>query len=336
MPSVRIGGESFQLRTNTSSATVVTDGVHKTIYTIPDKNVEVIQSVSIVKDKYEIKYTITNTGSDKNSIGFQFHLDTMLGNDDSAPFIVDGSKVTKQTVYSGDDIPIGFTVYNQDTGTLSNADFQAGGIIKGEGIIENPSQLAIGNYSLVDDWDFNSNTGAVGDSGYSLWWDQREINSGGSFTINTFYGQSVPPTIQDPTKSSGDGPFDLLLQVGANTNKQFRVQLSDARAINLGIDQLNVLSNTEANQALARIDKAIQLVSTERTKYGAYQNALEHINNNVTNYKVNLTASESRIRDLDMPKEITKLTNNQVILQSAQAMLAQANQSSQSILEFLK
>lgn len=219
MPSVRIGGESFQLRTNTSSATVVTDGVHKTIYTILDKNVEVIQFVSIVKDKYEIKYTITNTGSDKNSIGFQFHLDTMLGNDDSAPFIVDASKVTKQTVYSGDDIPIGFTVYNQDTGTLSNADFQAGGIIKGEGIIENPSQLAIGNYSLVDDWDFNSNTGAVGDSGYSLWWDLREINSGESFTINTFFGQSVPPTIQDPTKSSGDGPFDLLLQVGANTNQ---------------------------------------------------------------------------------------------------------------------
>lgn len=114
------------------------------------------------------------------------------------------------------------------------------------------------------------------------------------------------------------------------------MQLSDARASNLGIDQLNVLSNTEANQAIARIDKAIQLVSSERTKYGAYQNALEHINNNVTNYKVNLTASESRIRDLDMPKEITKLTNNQVILQSAQAMLAQANQSSQNILEFLK
>lgn len=108
------------------------------------------------------------------------------------------------------------------------------------------------------------------------------------------------------------------------------------RVSKLGIDHLNVLSYTNVNHAIGIIDKVMDFVTYERTKYGAYQNALEHISYNVTNYKVNLTASESGIRDLYMSKEITKLTSNQVILQSAQAMLTQANQSAQFILQFLE
>ncbi|MNP00107.1 Flagellin [compost metagenome] len=70
--------------------------------------------------------------------------------------------------------------------------------------------------------------------------------------------------------------------------------------------------------------------------YGAYQNALEHIHNNLTNYEVNLTAAESRIRDADMAKEMMKLTKYNVLSQASQAMLAQANQQPQGVLELLK
>ncbi|WP_267894863.1 flagellin [Lentibacillus sp. Marseille-P4043] len=84
------------------------------------------------------------------------------------------------------------------------------------------------------------------------------------------------------------------------------------------------------------MDTAIQKATSERSRFGAYQNALEHINNNVSNYKMNLTAAESQLRDLDMAKEITKLANKQVLLQSSQAMLSQANQIPQSLLQFLK
>ncbi len=338
-PSVRIDDESYFLRNSSTtniSKTVENEGVYKTIYTIPSKNVEVTQSVSIVKDKYEVKYTIRNNGSENQSIGFKYNFDTMLGGDDKAPFIVNGSKVENQTSYSGSDIPKDFIVYNEGSGTGANAEFQAHGIIKGEGILIPPDKFAIENYNGLPEWEFNSTNAQINDSVYSMWWNPRVISMGESYSVNTFYGQSVPPTIEIPTNSTEKGPFDLLLQVGANAHQQFKVQLSDVRTSELGIDQLTVLSHSSANQAIEIIDKAIQLVSSERTKYGSYQNALEHLKNNVSNYKLNLTAAESQLRDIDFSKEITKLTNKQVLLQSAQAMLTQANQSSQSILQFLK
>src|SRR5690606_56770 len=111
--------------------------------------------------------------------------------------------------------------------------------------------------------------------------------------------------------------------VGSNEGQQFKIQLSDARARTLGISNLDVLTRENAESAIQKVDEAMKLVISERTKYGAYQNALEHIGKNIRNYMENLTASESRIRDLDVANEITQLTNNQTILQSAQAMMAQ-------------
>ncbi|MEN1970039.1 hypothetical protein WMZ97_18445 [Lentibacillus sp. N15] len=93
-----------------------------------------------------------------------------------------------QTVYRTSDIPDNFTVHNQGTGKGVNAEFQAQGVIKGAGIIEEPDQFAIGNYNALADWNFNSNVGSVGDSGYSLKWNPRTTESGGSFSANTFYG----------------------------------------------------------------------------------------------------------------------------------------------------
>ncbi|MEI4769609.1 flagellin [Psychrobacillus sp. FJAT-51614] len=335
-PAVRIDGVSYKLKTDTNiTPTVENNGVYETIYSIPSKNVEVTQLISIKEDKYEIQYMIKNNDTSNTSIGFQFHLDTMLGEDDSAPFIVNGSNINSQTVYSGNDIPDDFIVYNQNNGEGVNSEFQAKGIIKGEGIVEEPSQFAIGRYSDVADWNFNANIGPVGDSGYSIWWNPRDIGSGGSFTVNTFYGQSVPPTIEDPSNLI-NGPFDIILHIGSNTDQQFKIQLSDVRVQKLGISNINVLSNNNANFALKKIDEAMKLVSTERTKYGSYQNALEHIEKNVSNYKTNLTSAESQLRDLDISKVIVKLKKDQIILQASQAMSTQANQMSQSILQLLK
>ncbi|NYF23931.1 flagellin [Sporosarcina sp. JAI121] len=155
-----------------------------------------------------------------------------------------------------------------------------------------------------------------------------------TFSIKSNYLMySEEPTITTETIKAEP---TLKLQVGANEGNTFSIDLTDARTASLGIVDLNVLSHGNANHAITLIDKAIQLVSSDRTKYGAYQNALEHIGNNVSNYKMNLTASESQVRDLDMSKEITELTKNQVILQASQAMSAQANQITHSILQLLK
>ncbi|WP_158232672.1 flagellin [Sporosarcina sp. P26b] len=336
-PSVRIGNASFPLiasSTNTTQTTII-DGYLTTKYVI-NNDVEVTQSVKVVKDKYEIKYEIKNLGGDNKDVGFQFHLDTMLGEDDRAPFIVNKVKVETKTVYEGTDIPNEFIVYNQSTGSHVNAEFQAGGKVKGEGILLEPDKMAIGNYISVNSWDVKTDKEDVGDSGYSLIWNTRELTAGASFVVNTFYGQSIPPTIDNPVDTFGKQASDLLIQVGPNTGQNLKLQLSDVRTNKLGIANLNVLSHENANASLAKIDKAMETVTSERTKFGAYQNALEHIGKNVSNYQENLTASESRIRDLDMASEITKLSNNQIILQASQAMMSQANQVTQGVLQLLK
>lgn len=128
----------------------------------------------------------------------------------------------------------------------------------------------------------------------------------------------------------------VILQVGANAGDTFEVDLSDVRTASLGIDQIKVDPREKAVEAIAKIDDAIDKVSSERSKFGAYQNALEHIHNNVSNNAVNLTAAESRIRDADTAKEIMEMTKNNILFHSAQALLAQSNKIPSGVIQLLR
>jgi len=99
---------------------------------------------------------------------------------------------------------------------------------------------------------------------------------------------------------------------------------------------LNVSSQGAANNAITIINNALEKVSNERSKLGAMQNRLEHTINNLGTSAENLTASESRIRDVDMAKEMMEFTKNNILMQAAQAMLAQANQMPQGVLQLLR
>jgi flagellin len=99
---------------------------------------------------------------------------------------------------------------------------------------------------------------------------------------------------------------------------------------------IDVTSLTGANDALQTIDNAINKVSEQRSKLGAYQNRLEHTINNLDTAAENLQAAESRIRDVDMAKEIMEFTKNSILQQAATAMLAQANAVPQSVLQLLR
>lgn len=337
-PQVRIDGNNSVLYQHVQTPTQIIDGAHVTTYDV--SGVTITQSVRIVgemQDKYEIKYEVENNSAISKNIGVLYHIDTQLGPDDFAPFIVNGNVISNEKVYEGSELPNEFTVFNQQTGSGSNAEFQAQGIIKTTGefnIIEEPDKFAIGLYSDVRDWDFTP-SGSVGDSGYSLWWNERVVESGESFVVNTYYGQSVPETIEAPSNSLEEGPYDIFLQVGTNSGNSFKVRLSDVRTSKLGLNDVQVDPFSSAQEAIRKIDQALEVLSSERVKFGSYQNALEHINANVSNYKSNLTASESQIRDADIPKELTKLANKKILLESSNATLAQANQLNQKILEFL-
>lgn len=106
--------------------------------------------------------------------------------------------------------------------------------------------------------------------------------------------------------------------------------------IKISVGGTDISSASAASKAITTINSALETVSTERSKLGAYQNRLEHTVNNLGASSENLSAAESRIRDVDMAKEMVEFTKNNILTQAAQAMLAQANQQPQGVLQLLR
>jgi flagellin len=127
-----------------------------------------------------------------------------------------------------------------------------------------------------------------------------------------------------------------VLQIGANEREDMFISFGDASAAALGIANVSVRDSGLAARAITLIDVAINKVSTKRARLGAYQNRLEHTITNVTATMTNLAASESRIRDADFSKEMIDFTRLNILSQSGNVMLAQANQMPQNILALLR
>ena len=128
---------------------------------------------------------------------------------------------------------------------------------------------------------------------------------------------------------------DISLQIGANSGDTLSFNIEKMDAAGLTVEALTVDTNANANTSTGKIDAAIKLVSDERSNLGATQNRLEHTINNLTTTSENLSAAESRIRDVDMAKEMMNFTKNNILNQASTAMLAQANQMPQSVLQLL-
>ena len=133
----------------------------------------------------------------------------------------------------------------------------------------------------------------------------------------------------------------INLQVGASANQSIKVGLTDMRAEALGLKgadgtTLNISTQNKANAAINVLDNAIQKALDQQTTIGSVESRLEYTSSNLTTASENVQASESTIRDADMAKEMTNYTKNNVLLQAAQSMLAQANQSSSNVLSLLQ
>ena len=128
------------------------------------------------------------------------------------------------------------------------------------------------------------------------------------------------------------------MQIGdtADDFNKMRVSIDDMSSKGLKIDGLEITSETKASDAIDKIKTAINTVSSQRATLGALQNRLEHTINNLDVAAENLSSANSRIRDTDMAKEMMNYTKMNVLVQSAQAMLAQANQQPQSVLQLLQ
>ena len=133
----------------------------------------------------------------------------------------------------------------------------------------------------------------------------------------------------------------INLQVGTKANQTIKVGLTDMKAQALGLQgadnsTIQVGNQKQANAAINVLDAAIQKALDQQTTIGAVQSRLEYTQSNLTTASENVTAAESTIRDADMAKEMTEYTKNNVLMQAAQSMLAQANQSSSNVLSLLQ
>ena len=133
----------------------------------------------------------------------------------------------------------------------------------------------------------------------------------------------------------------INLQIGTKANQTIKVGLTDMKAQALGLqgknnDTIQVGNQEQANAAINVLDSAIQKALDQQTTIGAVQSRLEYTQSNLTTASENVTAAESTIRDADMAKEMTEYTKNNVLMQAAQSMLAQANQSSSNVLSLLQ
>jgi flagellin len=133
----------------------------------------------------------------------------------------------------------------------------------------------------------------------------------------------------------------LTFQVGAKANQSIKVGLGDMRSEALGLKgsdgtKLNISTQEKANAAISVLDNAVQKALDQQTTIGSVESRLNYTSTNLTTASENVQASESTIRDADMAKEMTNYTKNNVLLQAAQSMLAQANQSSSSVLSLLQ
>ncbi len=132
----------------------------------------------------------------------------------------------------------------------------------------------------------------------------------------------------------------VKLQIGSENDVAqqlgISIQLVDSSAVSLNTASIDVSTSTDAASSITTIASAIDTVSSRRSALGAYQNRLEHTINNVSTAAENLTAAESRIRDVDMAKEMMEFTKMSILSQAATAMLAQANQQPQGVLQLLR
>ena len=128
----------------------------------------------------------------------------------------------------------------------------------------------------------------------------------------------------------------MKFHIGANARQNVAAPLGDMRAAALGVDSIVVTDRNSANRAISRIDQAIDRVSGERSHMGALQNRLEHTINSLHVAEENLTAAESRIRDLDMAQEMVEFTRHRIMVQVGVFILAQANLKAESVLTLLE
>ncbi|WP_317259154.1 flagellin [Paenibacillus sp. J5C2022] len=268
-------------------------------------------------------YALTGTGAtEKIDLGFNVSLDY-----DGTTLAAGDTFFSVKDVTTADDYRMSLLRDSDGNGSFETTDVNEQAFALGDTVTLGSSGVSIDtttSTTTADNATFTVENG-VTDNSLSM---QIGANSGQTLSIEIADMRSQALKVTGDTASStitaSDGKEAILTSTKTVTNGSSSMEYS-----------LDISSADKASAAISVLDDAINSVSTVRSKLGAYQNRLEHTINNLGTSAENLTAAESRIRDVDMAKEMMEFTKNNILSQAAQAMLAQANQRPQGVLQLL-
>lgn len=215
--------------------------------------------------------------------------------------------------------------------------------LSGDKIYNQPDYITVGDANITSNWDYISgrvpipNTG-VNNYHYTPAWINKSVPAGSTYKVNTIMGVKYP--IEEGKKD--DFSTKMWIQSGTKSNDGLYVPFCNAGTENLGIKGMDLRTRKNASQLLSSktktgpIDLAIERVSVFNSRFGAYQKRMEYSFANVTTQHENIQSAESVIRDANMAKEMTGFTRDSILMQSAQAMLAQANTSAADVMKLLQ
>ena len=246
------------------------------------------------------------------------------------------------------------TVYN-DGGTLNNSgEIDNSGTLKNDGTIDNSGGTVENNSGgTIDNGigsTFDNSNGTVEDNGGTIngtITGNQPTTGGGSGGTGggTGGGSGAGGTGGGTGGGSGTGGATVgeaknswWIQAGSEAGQGINIEIGAMNTNVLGIDKgtVNILTQESSGNAITAVSGAIEKLSEQRSRLGAYQNRLEHTIRNLDNVVENTTYAESRIRDADMAELMVEHANNNIIMQAAQAMLAQANHQPDGVLQLLQ
>ena len=306
-----------------------------------DEDVTSLDSVSIVAGKeFKESFTLKN--------GSTFWAVDAAGQKTA---LTDATKATDLAKYidAEGNAKDGYKIYKVDAAAGSEWGAQVSGKVADAATIK--AQLDVSSTGLMD-----KNGKEIKATDLKNYFDQNGVYKGGLYSRLSADGKDPAAggtkgdiveigadkltdfvTVTTKTDKKIDA-LNLSLHVGADGEASNKIDLSikSMSAQGIGVSDLKVNTADSATAAIETLKNAIQTVSTQRSALGAVQNRLEHTINNLDNVVENTTSAESQIRDTDMATEMVKYSNNNILAQAGQAMLAQSNQANQGVLSLLQ
>lgn len=321
----------------TKSTTSSPDGnVAETTFQL-GKNVTLVQKIELIKNgdeqSYNISYALNNGDAQPHKLDVRLAFDTM-----NTP--IESVKNKNPYKLENDDAEIEINGDNKGIGTFKTV----------LGAIDD----------LYDTWDDSKvieNVSGIVHTGTGFWWEDNTIPAGnkidlGSVTYGPIKLKKDPYEVTTTTDSqrqrkqtetittetSTIQPEYLDIQAGANAWQNIPIRLYDLSTVKLkeNVGDTDPVSAFHAADSLKHLDRVIDKISSIRSYYGAMQNRLGSAYNNNANYSENISASESRIRDTDMENELVTNSKYNILQQAGEALIAQANQNKQGVLELLQ